>query len=203
MKNISPELLFFAEKLSESHPNKAVLIKNILTHIDKLPKDEYSSEMPYDWSLDGWTKDSIVYSNGIIYLEVKKAGDKYVLTAESHVFDHKKFPFKEKHTFDNVFDAVVFIDFIQEDLDDKYFTETIDYTGKNICFWDLEKLELKKQNKEKKLKNVKIKLTCNCCKKPFTKYLHDSALAFSFCCSEKCLNKMEKKGMEEYKKEFS
>jgi hypothetical protein len=69
----------------------------------------------------------------------------------------------------------------------------IDYTKENgITFWKLEELEVERQgSKDRRLRNVKIRLLCDCCRKPFVKWLHDPSMAFSFCCSEKCLKQEE------------
>lgn len=82
--------------------------------------------------------------------------------------------------------------------------KTIDYTKETeIYFWKLEELEVQRQGREKdrKLRNVRIKLLCDNCRKPFIKWLHDPALALSFCCSDECLKEIEKKAREEMRKE--
>lgn len=75
----------------------------------------------------------------------------------------------------------------------------VDYTKEDsICFIKLIDLEMKRQNRfDGKLKAVKVNLLCDCCNKPFVKWLDDIDLQLSFCCSDKCLKEMERKARYE------
>jgi hypothetical protein len=81
----------------------------------------------------------------------------------------------------------------------------IDYSNERLCFVDLEEKEVQRQEagKDRKLHNVKIRLSCDGCKKPFEKWLHDPSLAFSFCCSDGCLKNMEQEVHKQLQKEDS
>lgn len=79
----------------------------------------------------------------------------------------------------------------------------VDYSNEKLCFVDLEEKELQRQGagKDRKLQNVKVRLSCDNCGKPFVRWLHNPSLAFSFCCSDKCLKKKEQEVHKKLKKE--
>lgn len=81
--------------------------------------------------------------------------------------------------------------------------EIIEYTSERLCFVDLEEKEVQRQKagKDRKLGDVKVRLSCDCCGKPFVKCLHDPSLAFSFCCNDRCLKKMEREVHKQLQKE--
>lgn len=133
-KHLRPEFLQFCRKMLEEDPAIREFIPDILEFRRKeTEKVTYFKDTairwlcpPYEWMAEEYKKGEIWYTNGLFWIHIKQNKNNVTATIDTAYLGSKdnkrlKFNFKKRtETYENVWEAMWHLGFLQEQLDKEY-----------------------------------------------------------------------------------